>query len=61
MAYYDSVLVYANAMHQMLEVDGLNMTSVSMSCKQIPAQPWQYGELVYEYLTQVGTCLLLEP
>lgn len=54
MAYYDSMLVYAHAMHEMLEVDQKNMTTAQMDCKQIPAQPWVDGPMVYDYLRKVS-------
>ncbi len=54
LSYYDAILVYAEAMHEMLEVDKHTLDIESMSCKQIPASPWKTGERVMQYLKQVS-------
>ncbi|XP_074654734.1 glutamate receptor 2-like [Tubulanus polymorphus] len=52
--YYDAVLAFANAMHNLLEVDNVTVNSaLGLDCKQIPASPWLSGEQVYQYLKQV--------
>ena len=52
-SYYDSVLVYARALHQMLYVDNVTLKVENHCCKQIPAVPWTQGAQVMEYLKQV--------
>lgn len=51
--FYDSVIAYARAMHELLEEDGHALNVSSQICTQIPAQPWSMGEHVMKYLRKV--------
>ncbi len=53
-AFYDSVLVYGNALHQLLEVDGYNLTQSTFDCLQVPAQPWRDGDKVFQAMLDVS-------
>ncbi|CAH1790253.1 unnamed protein product [Owenia fusiformis] len=55
LSFYDAVLVYASAMHTMLEEDGIRLSTKVSDCKQIPAVPWDQGKDLLKYLKQVDT------
>ncbi|KAK2143964.1 hypothetical protein LSH36_796g00020 [Paralvinella palmiformis] len=51
--YYDSVYVYAHAMHQLLENDAYILQNARHDCLGPTVTVWRQGAVVYRYLTQV--------
>ena len=55
LALYDSMLVYAHAMHTLLEERGQDcLDPTPLKCWELPARPWTQGQEVYAALAQVN-------